>query len=74
MSQVKEGDYIYLHTIDGFETWKGISKGVYKAYLDQDGDVSIRIKESASLYYLLDSQYRKLIPNKINKLLYREVI
>lgn len=74
MSQVKEGDYIYLHTLDDFETRRNISTGVYKAHVDEDGDVSIRTKQLPSLYYLLDSQYRKLIPNKINKLLYREVI
>lgn len=74
MSQVKEGDYIYLHTIRSFETRRGISTGVYKAYLDEDGDVAIRVKGFAFLYYLNESRYRKLIPNKINKLLYREVI
>lgn len=74
MSKAKEGDYIYLHTLDDFETQRGISTGVYKVHMDEDGNVSIRTKEFASLYYLLDSQYRKLIPNKINKLLYGEVI
>lgn len=74
MSQVKNGDYIYLHVIDDSGILKGISRGIYKAHVDEDSDVFILVDGIAFQCYLFESQYIKLIPNKINKLLYREVI
>lgn len=68
---IKESDYIYLHTLYDMDIIYGISKGIYKVYGIDDGDVYIQVSGIKGTYLIFKSQYNKVLPNKINKLLYR---
>lgn len=66
---IKEGDYVYLHTLDNMDVDAEVSIGVYKVYVDHVGRIYINTYRY-SRYFLSKDQYYKIIPNKINKLLY----
>lgn len=67
---IKEGDYVYLHELYPEDVVDAVSIGVYKVYeIDEDGDIYVLTNHSTK-YFLAEDQYYKIIPNKINKLLY----
>lgn len=69
---IKEGDLVYVHTLDYDDIREGIDKGIYK--VSQKGryrDIYIRLEQDGTIWCFYDFQYSKVVPNKINKLLYK---
>lgn len=67
---IKVGDYIYVYKLFDSDRAMGNSIGVYKAsQVLYSGTVFVE----GSVYGFLRSQYTKVVPNKINKLLYKEL-
>lgn len=64
--------YIYLHTIDDQDIDMGLSEGIYKVCeIDSEGDAYIQVTDFNSRYFIFNNQYNRVLPNKINKLLYK---
>lgn len=68
---LKRGDLIYLHTLDGMDKVYGAYKGVYT--VRTAGIATTIYVEGTHTYFVLPHQYHRIIPNKINKLLYKEL-
>lgn len=69
---IKEGGYVYVHTLDSEDIRKGMSKGVYKMHgVDEWEGACIYLNHINDDYYICNYQYSKILPNKINKLLYK---
>lgn len=66
---IKVGDYIYVYKLFDSDRAMGTSIGVYKASEVYSSTVFVE----GSVYGFLRSQYTKVVPNKINKLLYKEL-
>lgn len=65
---IKVGDYIYVYKLFDSDRAMGTSIGVYKASeVLYSGTVFVE----GSVYGFLNIQYTKVVPNKINKLLYK---
>lgn len=64
--------YIYLHTIDDQDIEMGLNEGIYKVYeIHSDGDAFIQVTGFKNRYFIFNNQYNRVLPNKINKLLYK---
>lgn len=69
---IKEGNYIYLHTLVSEDIEIGLSEGIYKVCeIYEKGDAYIQVSGIKGTYLIFKDQYNKVLPNKINKLLYR---
>lgn len=68
---VKEGDYIYVHTLHDIDRWKGIEKGIYKVNAVRLTGIFIEVQ--SYINFMEYDQCFKIVPNKINKLLYKEL-
>lgn len=68
---IKVGDYIYVYKLFDSDRAMGTSIGVYKASQVSCSDT---VFVEGSVYGFLSTQYTKVIPNKINKLLYKDLI
>lgn len=72
---IKEGGYVYVHKVYSNDESRGLRKGVYKieeVYPNKKVVyVDCYLKDKVYRLMLLSSQYNKVLPNKINKLLYK---
>lgn len=68
---VKEGDYIYVHTLYDMDRRRGVEKGIYKVKSLRYKGVVIKVHSLSN--FMEYHQYFKVVPNKINKLLYKEL-
>lgn len=69
---IKEGDLVYVHTLDSEDIEEGVTKGVYEvATLGGNGDIYVSSEQVSMLWCFYELQYIKVVPNKINKLLYK---
>lgn len=67
---IKEGDLVYLHELHPEDADVDVSIGVYGvSFIDRYGDIYINTNHY-NRYYLAKDQFYKILPNKINKLLY----
>lgn len=66
---IKEGDYIYVHTLYKDDITEGVSIGMYKV---RSGGYTSAYVHGIDIVFF-DDQYIKVIPNKINKLLYKDL-
>lgn len=66
---IKEGDYVYVHTLYKDDITEEVSIGVYKV---RTGGLTYVYVHGIDIVFF-DDQYIKVIPNKINKLLYKDL-
>lgn len=70
---IREGDYVYVHTLKEMDLELEVGRGVYEVTsINKYGVVFVDTKMFFD-YILAYNQYYKLRPNKINKLLYKEL-
>lgn len=66
---IRKGDLVYLHTLYGVDERHGLRKGLYTVDKVVRGrDVYIKTQ-----FLLLERQFNKVVRNKINELLYKEL-
>lgn len=65
---IRKGDLVYLHTLDSIDKSRGIRKGLYTVDKVRGRDVYIKTQ-----FLLLERQFNKVVRNKINELLYKEL-
>lgn len=69
---IRKGDYIYLHTLYGVDEMRGLRKGLYT--VNEVCGIDVRIKTNPrNSIFLLKCQFNKVVRNKINELLYKEL-
>lgn len=69
---IKKSGYVYVHTLDSEDVRKGVGTGVYKRHgVDEWKGAYIYLNSTNDDYYICNYQYSKVLPNKINKLLYK---
>lgn len=66
---IREGDYIYVHTLYSMDRRRGVEKGIYKVKSLRYKGVVIKVHSHSN--FMEYDQYFKILPNKINKLLYK---
>lgn len=71
----KKGDYVYVHKVFSSDESYGLRKGVYKVddvhYGKRIVYVDCYLNNKVYRVMVLSSQYNKVLPSKINKLLYK---
>lgn len=70
---IKEGDYVYLHEVDHIDTREGVKEGIYKVVYSVDDNVRVFVNNANDSHFLYKGQVYKIVSNKINKLLYKEL-
>lgn len=70
---IKEGDYVYVHTLYKDGIIEGVKEGIYKVVRSAGDGMKVRVDDSNCIHFLYSHQVHKVVPNKINKLLYKEL-
>lgn len=65
---IRKGDLVYLHTLHRVDGMRGLRKGLYTVNEVRGSDVYIKTQ-----FLLLKYQFNKVVRNKINELLYKEL-
>lgn len=68
---IKKGDYVYLYHLDFVDKLNKIGRGLYKVVEVSEAGMRIYVDKRYRFYFIEEGQYYKVVPNKINKLLYK---
>lgn len=70
---IKQGDLVYLHKIDRVDIREGVKKGIYEVVHCTGDSMRVFVNNTNDSHFLYSDQVYKIVPNNINKLLYKEL-